>query len=107
VAIAGLWRNRSAMAEVRVTESHSLQPADAIGKIQSFEEMLKKYGVKANWKGNSAKLKGTGVSGSIDVTGRDVTVVVKLGMLARAAGVKPDKLENSIRKRLRAAFDET
>ncbi len=95
------------MAEVRVTESHSLQPAEAIEKIKSFEEMIKKYGVKANWKGNAAKLKGTGVSGSIDVTNRDVTVVVKLGMLARAAGVKPDKLENSIRKRLRAAFDGT
>ncbi|MCA9688731.1 MAG: polyhydroxyalkanoic acid system family protein [Myxococcales bacterium] len=95
------------MATVRVTESHSLSPAEAKSRITSFEEMIKKYGVKVDWSGNQAKLKGTGVKGSIDVTGRDATVVVELGMLARAAGVKADKLESSIRKRLRAAFDGT
>ncbi len=93
------------MAEVRVTESHNLSPEEAISKIASFEEMLSKYGVKANWSGTKAALKGMGVTGSIDVTSSAATVIVKLGMMARAAGVDPNKLEASIRKRLKAAFN--
>lgn len=93
------------MADVRVTESHDLPADEAIRRLSVFEEMLGKYGVKTKWKGRSAEVKGTGVSGSIDVTDRDATVVVKLGLLARAAGIDPKRLEGSIRKRLRAAFD--
>lgn len=92
------------MAEVRVREPHNATAAEAIKKIGSFEEMMKKYGVKANWSGHSAKLKGPGVSGGIDVDATHCEVVVKLGMLARAAGVDATKLEGSIRKRLQAAF---
>lgn len=94
------------MSEVRVSQAHSLSPDEARGRIAEFESMMAKYGVKADWKGNSAKLKGTGVSGSIDVSGSSVDVVVKLGMMARAVGVDPKKLEASIRKRLVAAFAE-
>ncbi|MCA9716347.1 MAG: polyhydroxyalkanoic acid system family protein [Myxococcales bacterium] len=88
-----------------MTEPHNHSPDEAIKRISSFEEMFNKYGVKVNWSGHKAALKGP-VSGSVDVTSRDVTVVVTLGMMARAAGVKGDKLAASIRKRLRAALDE-
>ncbi len=94
------------MADVRVTQAHSLSPDEAIQRIGSFEEMMSKYGVKAKWKGHSAQLKGMGVSGSIDITNSAATVVVKLGMMARAAGVDPARLEGSIRKRLAAAFSD-
>lgn len=93
------------MSDVRVVEKHNATAEDAIGKVAAFEEMLKKYGVKANWKGRHAELKGTGVKGSIDVDDEKVEVLVKLGMLARAAGIDPSRLESSIRKRLRSAFD--
>lgn len=92
------------MADVLVKESHSLSPDDAKVKVQSFEEMLKKYGVKSNWKGTHADLKGRGVSGTIDVTASDVTVVVKLGMLAKAAGIDPERLKGSIQRRLKQAL---
>ena len=92
------------MAEIRVIENHALSPSDAIGCVSGFEDMLTKYGVKTKWKGHSAQLKGMAVSGSIDVTSSSVTVVVKLGMMARAAGVDPARLEKSIRKRLKAAL---
>lgn len=88
------------MADVRVSESHQLSPEEAIARVKSFEEMLAKYRVSAVWKGTHADLKGTGVSGTIDVTDSAVNVVVKLGLLARAAGVDPTKLESSIRRRL-------
>jgi putative polyhydroxyalkanoate system protein len=92
------------MAEVRVTEAHSLSRDEAKAKIDDFEQMMSKYGVKAKWKGHHADLKGMGVSGTIDITDRDAQIVVKLGMMAKAAGVDPKRLEGSIRKRIRAAF---
>ncbi|MCA9546799.1 MAG: polyhydroxyalkanoic acid system family protein [Myxococcales bacterium] len=92
------------MADVRVTEPHSFSAAEAKAKIGAFEEMLAKYRVKVDWAGNSAKLKGIGVSGDINVTDRDCTVLVSLGRMAKMAGIDPVKLEGSIRKRLKAAF---
>lgn len=95
------------MSDVKVTEAHTLGAAEARKRIASFEEMMSKYGVKASWAGNQATLKGMAAKGSIDVTDTAATVVVKLGMMAKAAGIDPKKLEGSIRKRLRAAFDGT
>lgn len=92
------------MADVKVVKAHSLSPAEAQQRMQSFEDTMSKYGVKAKWKGNHADLKGVGVSGSIDVSDKDVTVVVKLGMLAKAAGIDADRLGKSIEKRLDSAF---
>ena len=67
--------------------------------------MIGKYGVTAVWSGNQATLKGTGVGGSITVAPRSVDVLVKLGLMARAVGVDAVRLEASIRKRLKAAFE--
>lgn len=92
------------MSVIKVSEPHNTTAADAVGKISAFEEMMKKYGVKSNWSGTSAKLKGTGVSGAINVDDTHCNVEVKLGMLARRM-VDPVRLEASIRKRLKAAFN--
>jgi putative polyhydroxyalkanoate system protein len=92
------------MADVRVSESHQLSPDAAIERLKPFEEMMAKYGVKAIWQGQAAELKGTGVSGSIDVTPTDVTVLVKLGFLAKAAGVDGDRLATTIKRRLQHAL---
>jgi putative polyhydroxyalkanoate system protein len=93
------------MADVDVTEKHTLGAAGARAKIADFESMLtEKYGVKASWRGNTADLKGPNVTGSIGVTDADVRVQVSLGFLAKRL-VDAKRLEASIRKRLRAAFD--
>ncbi len=92
--------------DINVTETHDLGAAEARKRVATFEEMMSKYGVKAKWSGNHADLKGMAAKGSIDVTDTSVTVVVKLGMMARKM-VDADRLTNSIRKRLRAAFDGT
>jgi putative polyhydroxyalkanoate system protein len=93
------------MADVRVKQSHSLSRDDARQKMAGFEEMMKKYGVSAKWSGPHADLKGTGVKGSIDLSDRDVRVELKLGLLAKAAGIDPTRLEKSINRRLREAFE--
>lgn len=95
------------MSDVIVEQKHTLSVEQAKAKIADFEQMMSKYGVKAEWKGPSATLKGPGVSGGIDVTTSNVKVVVKLGLMAKAVGVDPVKLKGSIEKRLKAAFEGT
>ncbi len=92
------------MSTITVTESHALSIDDAKKSLASFEGDLSKYGMKLEWSGAKAALKGTGASGDVNVTSDKVTVVVKLGMMAKMAGVKPDLLEKSIQKRLRSAL---
>lgn len=92
------------MADIQVTEPHNGTPAEAIEKLGAFEEMLSKYGVKPKWSGQQAKIKAIGVSGQINVTKTDVAVELNLGRMAKMAGIDPARLENSIRKRLKAAF---
>jgi putative polyhydroxyalkanoate system protein len=93
------------MSDVFVEQKHNVSIEEAKAKIADFESMMSKYGVKAEWKGASAALKGTGVSGGIDVTPTAVKVTVKLGLMAKAIGVDSVKLKGSIEKRLKAAFE--
>jgi putative polyhydroxyalkanoate system protein len=91
------------MSDVVVTESHSL-PADEVkSRLKAFEADIDKYGMKLDWKGDRADIKGTGASGDVKITASTVTVTVKLGMMAKAF-IKPDKLHASIEKRLKAAL---
>jgi len=94
------------MADVRVTQSHALSLEEAKAKMSDFEDMMKKYGVSAKWAGAHADLKGTGVKGAIDVSDSAVSVELKLGMLAKAAGIDPERLHKSISRRLREAFEQ-
>jgi putative polyhydroxyalkanoate system protein len=93
------------MAKVNVTEAHSLEIDEAKRRVAVFEDMLGKFGVKLKWSGYSASFKGLGVSGSLDVTASNANVQIKLGMMAKAAGVDAKKLEGSVSRRLREAFD--
>ena len=91
------------MSKVVVRESHSKSAADVKAGISTFEEMLAKYMVKVEWSGYTAKLSGP-VSGAIQITDEYVEVNLKLGMMAKMAGIDPVKLESSIRKRLRSGL---
>lgn len=92
------------MSSVVVTEPHSLSADEARGRLTALEEDLAKYRMKLVWKGNSADLKGTGASGDVKVTDSDVTLTIKLGTMAKMAGVKPDLLSKSLQKRLKSAL---
>jgi putative polyhydroxyalkanoate system protein len=92
------------MSKIVVQQNHSLSPEEAISKISGFQEMMAKYGVKSSWKNHHADLKGLGVSGTIDVTNSEVVVTLKLGMLAKAAGIDSARLKESIEKRLGPAL---
>ena len=93
------------MSTVVVTEAHSLAPEEAKSRLATFEEEIgSKYGLKVHWNGLKAALKGVGASGDVDVTSSAVTITVKLGMVARMAGVKAEMVEASVKKRLKAAL---
>ncbi len=92
------------MSTVVVSESHSLSPEEAKARLASFDQEISKYGMKAHWNGLHANLTGTGASGNVDVTDSSVTITVKLGMVAKLAGVKADRLQASLQKRLTAAL---
>ena len=93
------------MAEITIREAHSLSADEAKSRVSVFEQMVSKFGVKMSWSGHNATFKGVGVSGSMRVTATEALIKIKLGMLARAAGVDPKRLQGSISRRLREAFD--
>ena len=92
------------MATVKVEQAHSLSVDEAKDALKSFASEIAKFGMRLEWSGNSAALKGTGASGDVQVAADRVVVTVKLGMLAKAAGVKADRLEGSIGRRLADAL---
>lgn len=92
------------MSGIHVRQAHALGVDGARAALAGFESDLAKRGAKLAWSGPRAEVKGPGVSGHVQVTEAEVEVSVKLGMLAKAAGIKADKLEASIAKRLEAAL---
>lgn len=88
------------MSSVHVRRDHSLGVDAAKSALMDFEADLAKRGAKLVWSGPSADVKGPGVSGNVQVTESTVEINLTLGLLARAAGVKADKLEASISRRL-------
>jgi len=94
------------MSTIRVQERHDLTPTDARERLGDFEQTLAKWGVKLVWRGDKATIKGTGVSGDVVVSSSAVDVKVKLGLIAKAAGVDGERLKSSLQRRLTAAFVE-
>lgn len=92
------------MSQVSVRREHQLGIEGAKAALGAFADDLAKRGAKLEWSGPRAAVKGPGVSGDITVSESAVEVQIKLGMLARAAGIKADKLQASIEKRLAAAL---
>ncbi len=94
------------MSKVHVNQPHSLSRSDAKSRLQGFSDMMGKYGASLAWSGDNATIKGIGVSGSVAVTDSAIDMNLKLGMMARVAGVDPVRLKASIAKRLKAAFED-
>lgn len=93
-----------AMSTIQVRHEHNLTREEARERINAFEEMLTKFGASLEWDGDTAEVKGFGVTGSALIDDGFVEVTLKLGMIAKTLGVDPERLEGSIAKRLAAAF---
>ncbi len=67
---------------------------------------MQQFGASLVWKGQRAEVNGLGVSGSAEISEGLVELTIKLGMLARAAGLDEERLKSSISRRLAAALSE-
>ena len=94
------------MSKIKVSQGHTLSRDEARQRLGSFEETLQKYGAKLDWNGDRAEVKGIGVSGDVTVRDENVEISLKLGLIAKAAGVDPVRLQASIEKRLKAAMED-
>ena len=93
------------MSTVEVEESHALSIPDAKKAVDVFAaDQISKFGLKLDWKGDRADIKGAAASGEVVVTASKVKITVKLGMMAKMAGIDAGRLEGSIRKRLQTAL---
>ena len=83
------------MSKINIEREHQLGSADeAKALVAPVEEKLKeRYGVSFDWSGNSAKIKGTGVSGHFILDDTKILVEIKLGLLLRPLA---RKIEESI-----------
>jgi len=94
------------MGTINIRQEHSLSIDEARTRLASFESQMSQFGAKLVWKGSRAEVSGLGVSGSAVITEGLVELTLKLGMLARAAGVDEDRLKGSISRRLSVTLSE-
>ncbi len=90
------------MSEIKIERIHALGATEARKRITKIEAKLKEnYGVNLEWNGNTANVKGTGVSGTLVVEEKRVAVNIKLGLLLRPlAGTVRESLEKQLSKGL-------
>lgn len=90
------------MSEIKIERTHALGVAEARKRVDTLEPKLKeKYGVALAWNGNTANVKGTGVSGTLAVDEGKVSVNLKLGLMLRPlAGKIREGLEKQVDKAL-------
>jgi putative polyhydroxyalkanoate system protein len=72
------------MADIEIERSHSMSSQDLKARLVSMEEKLRdRFGVQLVWRGDTADVKGTGVTGEVSIEPQRVAVRLKLGMLIR------------------------
>ena len=72
------------MSEIRIEKNHTLGKSEAHKRVVNMEPKLKeRYGVKLDWRGDEAEVKGTGVTGKLSVADGRIAIDIKLGLLLR------------------------
>lgn len=90
------------MSEIRIERCHQLGRAEAQRRVTEIEPKLReRFGVRLEWDGDQAQLKGSGVSGSVAVSDAQLAIDIKLGLLLRPmAGKIRESLERQIDRAL-------
>ncbi len=92
------------MSKIEIHRSHSLGADEARERVKKIEPSLKeKYGVRLEWSGKHAAIKGFGVSGDAEVDDSHLVLTLKLGLLVRPFKRKiQEAIERSIDRELNA-----
>jgi len=73
------------MADIRITQPHSLPPATARAAAQKVADQLAmEYGLASKWMGDALHFRRDGVSGKLSVLESKATLEVSLGFLFKA-----------------------
>jgi putative polyhydroxyalkanoate system protein len=73
------------MADIEIRRAHGMNPADARAAADRMADKLgKKFGLKGDWDGNTMRFQGTGVTGTLTVSPKDLHIAATLGFLLKA-----------------------
>jgi putative polyhydroxyalkanoate system protein len=73
------------MADIDIRRTHGMNPADARAAADRMADKLgKKFGLKGDWDGNTMRFQGTGVTGTLTVSPKDLHIAATLGFLLKA-----------------------
>ena len=90
------------MSEINFERDHALGREEVRRRFAEVEQKLnERYGVKLAWHGDAADVKGSGVTGTIEVTDSKVNIRLKLGLMVRPlAGKIREAMEKQIDRAL-------
>jgi putative polyhydroxyalkanoate system protein len=88
------------MADINITQPHSLSPDAARAAAQKVAEKLSTdYGLSCNWIGDVLRFERSGVDGMLTLGTHEAALHIKLGMLMSAfAPAIEQKVADSMRK---------
>ncbi len=88
------------MADIRITQTHKLAHKKAKAAAQKVaDQMAKEYDIASEWDGDVLLFKRSGVSGSLMLSAKEVTLTIKLGFLLKAfAPTIEDKVTAKMKK---------
>jgi putative polyhydroxyalkanoate system protein len=90
------------MANIRVTQAHSMSLEEARAAAQEVTDKLAaKFDFKSNWSGNTLNFKRSGVDGSLAVTTKEATIDIKLGFML---GMMSGKIEEEAKLMMHDVF---
>jgi putative polyhydroxyalkanoate system protein len=86
------------MADIKLVRKHRLTVAQAKKIAQrTADDLASEYDLESEWHGDTLRFSRSGVNGSMAVTGSEIRLDVKLGMLL---GAFKSKIEQHIEHRL-------
>jgi putative polyhydroxyalkanoate system protein len=73
------------MADIEIRRAHGMNPADARAAADRMADKLgRKFGLKGDWDGDTMRFQGTGVTGTLTVSPKDLHIAATLGFLLKA-----------------------
>jgi putative polyhydroxyalkanoate system protein len=81
------------MADIEIHRAHGLGlPAARRAAEQMAADLGRKFDVRASWQGDTLRFERPGVSGFVQLTGKDLTLSISLGFLLKAMKSSIEKL---------------
>ena len=73
------------MSQIHINRAHHFSIEEARERFEVLRGKLKsKLGINSQWQGDELMFKGSGATGKITVTAKDIDVKIKLGLLMSA-----------------------